>query len=231
MYDFDVNPKRRFDKCYYMSGSSAIPDDVIDCYGFIISNCCGGNKFPSSGLPTKHLENGHPWCLDNSVFTGKFKLRLWIGRMRVLLRYQRTCLFIVAPDVVGDYRATVAQFPRYAKMIRKFGYPVAFVSQDGLTPEETPWDDFDVLFVGGTDNHKLTSEAGILIDCAINKKKWVHIGRVNSTSRVRKFWRADSWDGTHIGYEPDRASRKIARAVKDVRAMKTKQHNFFDVLT
>ncbi len=225
-----MNPKDRWDTCYYMSSTSKIDEKYLDCFGFFITNSTGGNESPRSGFPTRHLRAGRPWSLDNSVFTNKFKTRLWIGRLRALMAYRDTCLFVVVPDVVGDFRATLAKFPRYAKIVRKFGYPVALATQDGLTPELTPWNDFDCLFVGGTDGHKLGREAGALIDEAIKRNKWVHIGRVNSPKRMRQFWRADSWDGTHIGYEPDRAAPKMAYAVREIRAKKIQQLKLWEDL-
>ena len=86
-------------------------------------------------------------------------------------------------------------------MVKDLGFPVAFVSQDGITTEIAPWDYIDVLFVGGTDDHKLGNEAGIMIAEALDRQKRVHIGRVNSPSRIKKFWMADSVDGTHLTKE------------------------------
>lgn len=221
-----IHPKQRWDTCYYMSSTSNIKDKWLDCFGFMQHITPG--KIGRDGMYTRHLEAGSPWCLDNSMFTNKFCYDTWTNKISSFEEYMGTCLFIVTPDVVGDCQATLEQFPRYANIIRKFDYPVAFVTQDGLTPDITPWDDFEVLFVGGTDKHKLGKEAGLLINEGIKRGKWIHIGRVNSPSRMRKFWRADSWDGTHIGYEPDVAAPVIARAVREIRAMKTKQYKLWE---
>lgn len=216
-----IHPKQRWDTCYYMSSTSKIEGKYLDCFGYIIS-------VQTSPGSRKELISKHPWCMDNDEFNNKFDVRKWIKHLRQCRNVIDNCIFVLARDSVGNCKATLEQFPRYAKIIRRFGYPVAFATQDGLTPDITPWDDFEVLFVGGTNEHKLGREAGLLIDEGIRRGKWVHIGRVNSPSRMRKFWRADSWDGTHIGYKPDVAAPVIARAVREIRAMKTKQYKLWE---
>lgn len=122
---------------------------------------------------------------------------VWGGLLKYL-PHQGTCLGIPIPDVVGDALATLRQFSQYWRGVKDLGYPVAFVSQDGITPEITPWDYFDVLFVGGSDDHKLGNEAGAMIAEAKHRGKWVHVGRVNRASRIKQFWMCDSVDGTWL---------------------------------
>jgi len=105
-------------------------------------------------------------------------------------------------------------------VIREYGYPVAFVTQDGLRMEDVPWDDFDVLFVGGSDEHKLR-ESWPFIYRAKELGKWVHVGRVNSEKRMRMFWMADSVDGTTLKMEPSaRNGRRLLRGVLCASEMK-----------
>lgn len=171
------------------------------------------NQFISAAYPQVRNDNAS-WMLDNGAFQKKgFILDDWIKRITNLLPYLDTCIGVVTPDVVGDYKATLERFYLYRNTIKELGYPVAFVTQDGLTSRETPWDKFEVLFIGGSDKHKLGKEASLLIMEAKDRGKWVHVGRVNSYSRVLKFWMADSWDGTHLSFEP-RAQTKIAQAVR-----------------
>jgi len=157
--------------------------------------------------------------LDNGVFSERFDKDYWIGKMNALLEYSRTCAFIVAPDVIGNCKATIDQFKYYRDFI--INYPAAFVSQDGIInhAELIPWDSFDVLFVGGSDGHKLGTEGAWIIAEAKTRKKWVHVGRVNSVSRIIKFHRADSWDGTHLGFFPSDV-KKFHAAVSYVRLLK-----------
>lgn len=107
------------------------------------------------------------------------------------------CLFVVAPDVVGDAVATLARFGLWAKEIRDLGFPVALAAQDGLEDLVVPWADLDALFVGGSTEWKLSACVADLIRGAKGRGKWTHIGRVNSVrraSRLREY--PDSVDGT-----------------------------------
>ena len=95
------------------------------------------------------------------------------------------CLFVAAPDVVGDATATLQKFMRWSTVIRAFGYPVALVGQNGLTATATPWRELDALFIGGDTAWKLGPEARNLIGIARGLGKWAHMGRVNSQRRLR----------------------------------------------
>ena len=64
------------------------------------------------------------------------------------------CLFAPAPDVVGDHLATVERSSFMLRRIRAAGFPSAFCAQDGWNEETTPWNEFDVLFIGGTTEFK-----------------------------------------------------------------------------
>ena len=123
------------------------------------------------------------------------------------------CLFVAAPDVVGDAAATLAQFPAMARRIRAAGWPVALVGQDGMENREVPWALVDWLFVGGSTGWKLGEGAEALIRQAQTHGKRVHVGRVNSATRFRHF-RAlgcDSADGTFLAFGPDTNAPKLRR--------------------
>ena len=78
------------------------------------------------------------------------------------------------------------------------------VLQDGLD-RDVPWDEFDVLFIGGSTEWKLSERAYDFVAEAKSLGKWVHVGRVNSWRRYKAFSDAgaDSCDGTFIAYGPD----------------------------
>jgi len=63
---------------------------------------------------------------------------------------QARCLFGVAPDVLGDAAATLERSRHMLGWIRYYGLPAALVAQNGIEHLEVPWDDFDVLFLGGS---------------------------------------------------------------------------------
>jgi hypothetical protein len=152
------------------------------------------------------LPEGVTWCMDNGAFSAKFNEAAW---WRALVRHSdraSSCLFAVAPDVVGDAEATLERSLPWLGKIRALGYPVAFVAQDGFDAAEVPcWDDFDCLFIGGTTEWKLGPHARAAVREAKARGKWVHMGRVNSERRY-EYARAigcDSADGTFLTFGPD----------------------------
>lgn len=217
----------------YLSSTTAIPDQYRTEFGVMFS----ANK--SIGGLNDALVDGWQWMMDNNGFTGDFDTRKWLSALLRYWPHRETCLGIPIPDVMGNALATLRQFSQYWRVVADLGYPVAFVTQDGITPEITPWDHFETLFVGGTDEHKLGPEASIMIAEAKARGKWVHIGRVNSVSRIKQFWMADSVDGTHLTREFKKQAKKIhdfANAVQYCRNRKTGrigidgQHQILEVL-
>lgn len=149
--------------------------------------------------------HGHlVWGADNGCYTqpGKYSDEGFLHWLSKLDR--KGCLFAVAPDVVGDAQGTVKRSKPMLPRIRDLGYRAAFVAQDGAVEKDLPWRDFDCLFVGGTDQFKLSQPAAACMREAKRRGKWVHMGRVNSYKRIRlaKFLGADSVDGTHLTYRP-----------------------------
>lgn len=173
-----------------------------------------------NGGVSQGIAAGYPWMLDNGAFSDNWTEAAWLAALELWQPYTATCIAAVCPDVVGDAAATLERFTRYAPVIRDHGYPVAFVTQDGLTLDAVPWAGFDVLFVGGTDTHKLT-EAYPFIAEAKRRGLWVHVGRVNSIRRMAAFWMADSVDGTTLKFEPSLSRiRRILDGVAAAQARK-----------
>jgi hypothetical protein len=67
-----------------------------------------------------------------------------------------------------------------------------------------PWDEFDVLFLGGSTEWKLGEAAAALTAEAKSRGKHVHMGRVNSRKRYRyaRSIGCDSVDGTYLVFGP-----------------------------
>jgi hypothetical protein len=140
---------------------------------------------------------GMPWAADNAAFT-RFDPDAYL-RMLDTLHHRRipNCRFVSMPDVVGDAGATLRAFWRWRITVARYGFPLAFVAQDGLIARTAPWPWFDVLFVGGSTRWKLGIQAHTLCGYAKALGKGVHIGRVNSPMRAELFADvADSIDGT-----------------------------------
>ena len=113
-------------------------------------------------------------------------------------------MFVTAPDVVGDAKRTTELFNLWSPVLRDYGFPVAYVTQDGL--EDPPWDEFEVLFLGGSDQWKMGQQNRAIVVEAKRRKLWVHMGRVNGHQRIRyaKSIGCDSFDGTSMSWFKDR---------------------------
>ena len=124
------------------------------------------------------------------------------------------CLFAAAPDVVCDSHKTWTRSAPWFETVRRLGFPVALVGQNGLEDDPRPWDEcdsWDCLFLGGDTAWKESQEAA---DCAREARlsgKWVHAGRVNSRRRLRLLaGSVDSVDGTFLAYGPDSNATRLA---------------------
>lgn len=107
-------------------------------------------------------------------------------------------LFVVVPDVVGEWRVTRFRFWEWQREVAATGQPVAYVAQDGQPGSEVPWERIGCLFIGGSTSFKLSPEAERLGREAKRRGLWLHMGRVNSRKRF-DYARAtgcDSIDGS-----------------------------------
>lgn len=162
---------------------------------------------------------GAAWCADNGCFgkgyPGDTEWFAWLERHA---HRASTCLFAVAPDVVGDAQATWERSKPWLPRIRQLGYPAALVAQDGIEHMDIEWDTFDVLFIGGSTDWKLGPHARTITAQAKAHGKHVHMGRVNSLTRLRyaQAIGCDSADGTYIAFGPDLNLPKVLGWLRDV---------------
>lgn len=150
---------------------------------------------------------GAAWCADNGCFgKGYPGDDAWFGWLEANAYRADSCLFAVAPDVVGDAAATLARSAPWLPRIRGLGYPAALVAQDGLEALEVPWQSFDVLFIGGSTEWKVGPHARALVAEAKHLGKHVHMGRVNTYRRLlyAATIGCDSADGTGLTRGPDK---------------------------
>jgi hypothetical protein len=155
------------------------------------------------------------WAADNDGFQGFDQDRYLHLLDAITYRggCRGGCLFVAAPDVVGDATATMALFERWHPILQRvwatvdeddvepgqpIHQPIALVAQDGLERLPVPWEEFQALFVGGSTQWKLGPHAADLIRHAKERGKWVHVGRVNTLRRIRWFMalEVDSIDGS-----------------------------------
>lgn len=160
-------------------------------------------RTPNLGLlcsPRRVYNNtdGWLWAADNDAYSkwDEGRYREMLGK----IRGREGCLFVTAPDVVGDSDATLRNFYRWRFELE--GLPVALVGQDGMRPWDVPWTLITALFLGGTSQWKLGEQAAELARAAKARGKWLHMGRVNSHQRVRyaKALGCDSIDGTQFSW-------------------------------
>jgi hypothetical protein len=171
-----------------------------------------------------HVSDYAAWAVDNGAFSSTVpfcpaKFRKLVADAAAHPR-KADCLFVAAPDVVGDPIATLARFREWRDELRASGLPVAFVLQDGCETFDAhglfaggiPWGEFDVLFIGGSTEWKIG-------DLPWPKHRaWmdtfrrcdregvpVHMGRVNSAERLdiaSYGLGCRSADGTYLKFGP-----------------------------
>lgn len=144
---------------------------------------------------------GWLWAADNGCFSQRWNPDVWLAWLG---RQPRAgALFATVPDVLGDAAATLELFAQWRDTVWDLRYPVALVAQDGLTVDAVPFDELDVLFVGGSLEWKWSEAAHELAVEARRRRKWVHVGRINSGRRFRAWANvADSCDGSFLSYGP-----------------------------
>lgn len=149
------------------------------------------------------LDLSYPHAKDNGCFVG-FDPGAYM-RMLYAYRHKPGCLFTTAPDAVGDAAETRYLWKFWAPVLRACGETPAFVAQDGLTPDQVPWDEPIALFIGGTTKFKESQLTRTLIGLAKARGIWVHVGRVNGQRRFEMMLNAgaDSIDGSGFSRYPD----------------------------
>jgi len=158
---------------------------------------------------TSYRLAGTPYGLDNGAFTN-FDRNAWLRLVEDAKLH--TPLFVCAPDVVGDARRTLEIFFHYKKTLT--GLPIALVLQDGIGQIGIPWEDIAAVFIGGSDQFKVSSEARAAAKAAKMLGKWVHVGRVNTAQRVNQWLGiADSIDGSGIS-RYDHMLRDVVRVIR-----------------
>ena len=188
---------------YLTPANTAAVRDLIDEHPARL----GALVTPRTWRPQLHSYDRWTWAADNDCFSlaEKFELGSFVAWLEAVPAEARArCVFATAPDVVGDWSATVERSTPALPLIRAAGFPAGLVAQDGLEdPDDLPWGDFDVLFLGGTTDFKLGRAAARCAMAAAERGLWVHMGRVNSELRTMRAAAIGcrSVDGTHLVFE------------------------------
>lgn len=169
----------------------------------------GQLRTPAAG---NRVVDGATWAADNGLFgngyPGDDGYLAWLAKPTDEQRAR--CLFAVAPDVPYDMPGTLERSRPMLAKIRAAGYRVALALQDGAETIDLPWGEFDVAFIGGTTEWKLSTAAHDLAVEARRRGKMVHVGRVNSGKRYARFaGLADTVDGTFLAFGPGKNLKRL----------------------
>lgn len=193
-----------------------------------------------------HVEDYACWAADNGQYTtGKAaptdeEWFNWLTTATAELD-KKSCLFATAPDVlkvidgddgkpivIGDAQATIERSRPWLARIRELGLPAAMVAQDGVEELDIPWDELDVIFLGGSTEWKIGPGAARLVREAQRRGKTVHMGRVNSGKRFKLAteWGVDSVDGTFLAFGPVKNLPRLLSWVRERRPQLTPSSRF-----
>lgn len=149
------------------------------------------------------LGEGRHWASDNDAYSGRFCPERFGRHLQRLLPHAGRCLFVAAPDFLDDPDSTVACWGAcMPHLASAYPFPFAFVAQTGCTVQDIP-DDAGALFLAGQDAWREGEGGAALIRHARDTLGiHVHVGRVNSASRLRHFAElgAHSADGTYLRF-------------------------------
>lgn len=172
---------------------------------------------PRSGA---HIPDGRVWAVDTGCFASPqdYTDDIYLDFLSRRFYARDRCLFATAPDVLADGKATLDVARPMFSCIRKAGYPTALVAQDGMEELTIPWREFDVLFLGGTTQWKLSALAHRLTSEAVIRGKPVHMGRVNSYRRLAyaKQIGCSTADGTFLAFGPDKNIPRLEKWLKQL---------------
>ena len=166
------------------------------------------------------------WAMDNGAFS-TFDPGLFMAMLQAY-HGRKGCRFVSAPDVVADAYATLQRWPFWSAVIRGAGFVPALVLQDGMLAAEVPWREVGAVFVGGSTEWKLGTQARTLMAYAKSRGLWVHVGRVNTQQRIWEAVEAgaDSCDGTGFTWFPD---KRIPKGVAWIDQALTQQREQADL--
>jgi hypothetical protein len=148
----------------------------------------GGFKEPREWLPYV-IDNGKYSSWENKSEWNEDGFFDLLDRCK-LSRFKPD--WVAVPDEVANRDQTLWLWNQYEQRIKMYGWRLAFVVQDGMTPNDVP-DSADVVFVGGSTKWKWRNVA---LFCATFPR--VHVGRVNWVDKLEFCERVgvESCDGT-----------------------------------
>ena len=148
-------------------------------------------KTPLTGYKNKDIK----FILDNGAYSG-YPSDKFYDYVEKYIK-EPFCQYIVIPDEPFDHKKTVLMFDEFLDCVSIPKNKRAFVAQNGSTYENIPFDEFECLFIGGDNSFK--DHTALKIAENLDYKKWVHVGRLNTPSRLTKWFNlCHSFDGSGI---------------------------------
>lgn len=158
-----------------------------------------------------------PYALDNGAFIAfkngePFDADAFRSHLAWAAQQQQAPLWLAVPDVVGDADATLSAWSAWRDECASFGWPLAFVAQDGHDPDDVPAD-AALTFIGGSTEWKANA---IRRFRAAGQR--VHVGRVNAYERAMDCFElgVESIDGTGWYHDNPRQLRGIFRLCEEI---------------
>jgi len=176
-------------------------------------------------LRSERLRDFDAIGIDNGMFSPKGRASFAWDRYEKMIKTalaqeKREVLaklnFFAIPDEPFDWPKTLEKFnasKERVKLLRSYEAPAALCIQNGATVKDIPWEDIDVIFIGGDDQYKEGPDAEAISKEARRRGKGVHMGRVNNNKRLNTAsrWQADSADGTYLKHELGKLTHEIER--------------------
>lgn len=138
-----------------------------------------------------------PYALDNGAYGvhlngGEWEPTAWEALLDWAHVQSYAPQWVLVPDVVGSRCGTLKAWVNFYPTAKRYGWPIAFAVQDGMSKSDAP-KQADIIFVGGSTQWKW---ATLPVWCAHFPR--VHVGRVNTFRRLVQCERAgaESADGT-----------------------------------
>lgn len=146
---------------------------------------------------TRYKNAGGVFAIDNGAFSG-FRRQEFEALLNRDYDNKHRCIFVTIPDVVASARRTLEIWQHRCAFAKE--WPLAFVVQDGMEDLEIPWHEMAAVFIGGGDPWKDSKSSLDIVRTAKILGKHVHVGRVNTLKRYRRFSEigADTCDGSGV---------------------------------
>jgi hypothetical protein len=147
---------------------------------------------------TRYSNWGGEFGIDNGAFSN-FDL---VTFQKLIEREKPNisqCKFVAVPDVVGNARRTLEIFKTHDSFVSR-SWPIAMVAQNGIEDLDIPWWFMQAIFIGGGDPWKDSNAVADIVKTALILGKHVHVGRVNTIKRFRRFHElgAHTCDGSGV---------------------------------